>query len=421
METPAGAEILRERLRLFLAELRPRLAGGENHLERLSQLRSLSDIRIRTFSLGRPKVTGKDLCALLADPKAGRFDTLAVEHGLLDAPHLETSLEPLGETMGCLVEACLSLQVLGTAATREALAAFSRRHGPVPVPGPARPAQAAAAAPPPPRPLPPAVQKILGGVKGLWTPPPGLRRILEMTGIPGTPVDKVSGEIERDPPLAAELLRTLNTLSGAGANSVKRAIVMLGYADLRRLVGPSAILARLDPPPAPFDRRAFWTHALQVAHAAMLVSRAGRLGGPEDHFLAGLLHDLGKLVVARLLPARFKAILDAAGRGAGFADAERECLGTDHAEIGACVAERWGLAPGIAEAARHHLEPPAAFEDLELPREAPVVAALCALSKDAARPAEWAPILRLPGSRLPEIRLQASRLAEDSLRIRGVA
>ena len=415
MEAPE-VQALRERVRLFLTSLRRRMTLGGAPAERLSQLRSLSDIRIRSFAVGRSRVTAADLCALLADPKTGRFDALAVEHDLIPAPHLGTALEPLGETMGFLVESCLALQVLGPAEMREAISEFVRKNGKPAGADPAPAAKAAPAGPAPPPPLPAAVEKLLGGVKGLWAVPAGLQKILDMLEIPDTPVDRVSGEIERDPPLAAELLRTANIIGGTAATSVKRTIVMAGYPALRRLVIPSALVARLTrpPPAAPFDPRAFWSHSLRVAHAALLVARAARLGDPEEHFLAGFLHDLGNLVVARLLPARFKILREAAAGG------EAAVLGTDHAGIGACVAQRWKLSPALVESIRHHHDTPASLENMELPREAPVVAALCALSKDASRPGDWIPFLRLPEGRLAEIRLQAERLSEDSLRILGL-
>ncbi len=417
MGTSAEAESLQERLRSFLAHLKPRLAAGETEMDRLSRLRNLHDVRIRSFLVGKPRVSAGDLCAFLSDPRAGRLDAMATEHGLFLGSHLEAPLEPLGTTMGLMVEACLSLQVLGAEAMQKAISDFVLRNGRPAASGTASPPRAVpAAGPQPPRPLPEAVNRVLGGVKGLWAPPPHVQAALRMLEVPSTPVDRISGEIERDPPWAAGILLTLNALRGTTVGSLKRAIVMTGYPDLRKIAGPAAILARLGRAPAPFDFRAFRTHGFWTAHAAMLVSRATRLGDPEDHFLAGLLHDLGKLVVARLLPARFTSILDAAGRGGGTEAAEKAALGTGHAEIGACVAERWGLASSLAEAARHHHDPPAVLEEQELPREAPVVAALCALSRDSSRPADWMPFLRLPESRLPEIRLQASRLAEDALR-----
>jgi HD-like signal output (HDOD) protein len=384
--------------------------------ERLSQLRSLSDVRIRAFSVGRPRVTAADLCALLSDPKSGRLDALALEHGLLLPPHLEEPLELLGETMGFVVEACLALQVMGAAATAESLKGFVRKRGPAerrdgPAPAP-RPA-----GPPPPQPLPPAVDRLLGATRGLWTPPASLRKISDLLEVAATPVDRVAGEIDRDPPLAGELLKAASLFNGTKMSTVKRALVTCGYPALRRLLGPAAVLARLGSPPpeSAFDPDAFWSHSLLTAHAALLISRAAKLGEHETHFMAGLIHDLGRLVVARLLPARSKALREAEAGGTPRDAAEKATLGTGHAEIGACVAGRWGLAPAIVEAARHHHDDPATLEQQPIPREAAVVAALCSLSRDGSRIADWEPFLRLPASRFPEIRLQATRLAEDSL------
>lgn len=415
-----GSPNLRERLKQYLTHLRPLLARADAPLDRISRLRSLSDVRIRAFSVGRPRVTAADLCALLSDPRSGRLDTLALENGLLLPAHLEEPLELLGETMGYVVEACLALQVMGAKATSESILEFVRKQGPcerrdapLPSPPPAPPRS--------PKPLPPAVGRLLGAAKDLWTPPPGLRRISDMLEVSNVLVDRVAGEIERDPPLAAGLLKTANLFHGAKMTSVKRALVTCGYPTLRRLLAPAAVLARLGSPPpeAGFDAPAFWSHSLQTAHAALLVSRAARLGEHENHFLAGLLHDLGRLVVARFLPALSKSIGEAEAGGAPRASAEEKTLGTSHAEIGACVAERWGLAPPIVEAARHHHDAPATLEPLPIPREAAVVAALCTLWRDASRVADWEPFLRVPAGRFPEIRLQAARLAEDSMALLG--
>ena len=165
--SPAPAiEVLRERLKAFLVFLKSKLLASGADLDRLAQLRRLSDVRIRQFSVGKPQVTPVDLCALLADGKSGRFDSMAEESGLLRSGHLALPLPSLGEEMGYATEACLTLQIVGAEKMQALLKEFVGRSGPAPeAPAPAGragPGAKAAA-----KPLPPAVQKHLGTVREL--------------------------------------------------------------------------------------------------------------------------------------------------------------------------------------------------------------------------------------------------------------
>src|SRR5437762_3364166 len=118
MSAPSPTDVLRERLKALLIFIKPKLLSEGADLDRLAQLRRLSDVRIRQFSIGRPQLTPADLAGLLSDPKSGRFDTSAGETGLLRAGHLSLPLTPLGEEMGFLTEVCLTQQIVGAARMR---------------------------------------------------------------------------------------------------------------------------------------------------------------------------------------------------------------------------------------------------------------------------------------------------------------
>src|SRR5881394_1785582 len=115
LRMPESVDVVHERLKAFLLYLKPFLLAGTIDQDRLAQLRRLSDVRIRKFAIDRPRITGLDLCGLLADPRVGRFDDLADETGVLTKASLAAALPPLGEDMGYLTEACLTLQVAGLA------------------------------------------------------------------------------------------------------------------------------------------------------------------------------------------------------------------------------------------------------------------------------------------------------------------
>jgi putative nucleotidyltransferase with HDIG domain len=413
-------EVLRDRLKAFLIFTKSKLLSSGADLDRLAQLRRLSDVRIRQFSVGRPQITAADLAGLLSDPRSGRFDATAEETGLLRAGHLSFALTPLGEEMGYLTEACLTQQIVGAAPMQALMKEFVERSGPTPESPAARPSPPAVSAP---RPLPPAVTKLLGNVRELWTIPANTLRILDLLQAPETRPESVCSEIEKDPGLSAQCLRVVNSANfalGSRIGSIKRAVVTLGYQMTRRIVSISALVSTLGRPHGEmeFDLRGFWQHSLWVAHAASLVSRAGRMGNPDEHFAAGLMHDIGKLVEYQFLREPMKKILAAVRSGGSFHEEERRRLETDHSEIGACLCERWRFPMPIVESVRHHLDTPEQLEELQLPREALVVAALCHLSRQPISPAApdtWGVFLRLPVEKVEVIRAEATRLSSGSL------
>lgn len=384
-------EVLRGRLRGFLSFLRSKLLASGADTSRLSGLRQLSDIRLRRFCVGRPRVTGLDVCALLADERTGRLDPLADQAGLVRLGHLDATLEPLGEDMAYVVEACLLLQVVGPQAMAAHLKEFVARDGPLQGPAPAVTAPAASG----PAPLPAPVAKALGTVKELWSPPANVLRILDLTQAAPPAAEKVAAEIEKDPVLASLFLRLANTGAPAEGRSasIRRAAIALGFPSIRRTALSAALVLRLDGPlNADFNLHAFWAHAFRVAHAAAQVARATKLGNPDDHFTAGLFHEVGTLALVRF------ARPDAA----------------DPLAVGACILERWRFAPAIAAAARHHRVTPEELEELQIPREAAAVAAMCRLANESLAATAWAPVLRLPVDQIEAARRESARQAERS-------
>jgi putative nucleotidyltransferase with HDIG domain len=411
MSPPSDTQVLRDRFRAFLATLRPQVTVNGADGDRLSQLRRVSELRIRQFSVGKPQVTALDLCALLAEPRTGRFDNLAEGHGLVATSHLRAGLPPLGEEMSYVVEACVSLQIVGTETMRACLKAFVDQSGSLRPPDGEGTAGRAAA---PEAPLPTRVSRLLGSVRELWTVPEPVRAILEMLSVAGTHQDLVAGALEKDPALMAQTLRTANCallLVNLRATSARQLLGLVEPSSLRWMVGLAALLGRIEKAPvdSTFDLKAFWSHSVWVAAASSLVARATKIGRPDEHFSAGLLHDIGRLAIRRYFSSQLPRIEK---------EGEEKVLGTDHCEIGAALCRRWGFPPRVVESAQHHLRPLAELEDVELPREAIVVTAMCAFAKKPFEGEETeraCSFLRLPASRLPEVQAQAGKLASAAL------
>jgi putative nucleotidyltransferase with HDIG domain len=169
--------------------------------------------------------------------------------------------------------------------------------------------------------------------------------------------------IRPDPALTANVLKLANSAFFGlerSVESVRQAVAVVGLKRLFELA-TSVVVARVIPPRLPgyeIDAAEFWRHCLGVGvMAEQLASESGK-GRPELIFAAGLLHDLGKLAVGTYVALEATAILERThGDDTAFVVAEREVLGTDHAEVGGIVAEAWGLPPSVVFAARWHHRP----------------------------------------------------------------
>lgn len=167
--------------------------------------------------------------------------------------------------------------------------------------------------------------------------------------------------IGADAALAAQLLRLVNSpfygLSRR-VGTIGDAIALLGFNLVRRIV--SATLLQNGGGAALADEaatRAFWRHQLLVASVARAVHDARGDEGCETAYMAGLLHDLGRLALRAWQPYAAGALAPshAVGDGALVAD-ERARHGIDHAQAGAALLAAWQLPPPIVDAVRAHAD-----------------------------------------------------------------
>ncbi len=176
-----------------------------------------------------------------------------------------------------------------------------------------------------------------------------------------------AGDFERiirpDPALTANLLRIANSAwfgLRSRADTVRQAITLLGVRRVFEAAASAALLRVIPPRLAGYeiDAAAFWQHSIAVAVLAERLGQEIRGRPPDLTFTAGLLHDLGKLVIGVFVSQESGPILDRVRNGAiPFVRAEREVLGVDHAEVGGEVARAWRLPDAALWAARWHHQP----------------------------------------------------------------
>lgn len=189
-------------------------------------------------------------------------------------------------------------------------------------------------------------------------------RILQLTSDIDTAPKELVRLVEHDPILTMKVLKLVNSAYfglGKKLTSIKQGVVYVGINTIKHLaVSIAAIGALPRDNDAGFDMNAFWSHSLATAAAAKLVAQ--RQGAPRTEltgfFIAGLLHDIGQVVLAQFMPAAYRAVLAQAREGgAHIAALEADALGTTHAELGALLAEHWKLPAEFVSAIRNHHDP----------------------------------------------------------------
>lgn len=175
-------------------------------------------------------------------------------------------------------------------------------------------------------------------------------------------MQQIAETISRDQGLTAKLLAVANSAFyglQAQVTTVQRAATVLGLREIRNIVLAIGIraLGGRRPVPREFDLAAYWRHQFFVALASKTL--AGDCGlDPDQLFTAGLLHDLGKLIVAMYRPEDWKEIHQlAAVRSLPDAVAEDLYWGLEHGVIGGLVLGSWDLPPEIAEPVNWHHAP----------------------------------------------------------------
>jgi putative nucleotidyltransferase with HDIG domain len=190
--------------------------------------------------------------------------------------------------------------------------------------------------------------------------PAVVQEVINSFDDPHLEVDKLAAKISQDQGLAARVLRIANSsfygLSRQVA-SIHDAIVVLGFGNIRSMAMAAGFVhAFSHTSPGLFDRKQFWRHSLRVAACARVLAKCCRQN-QETAFTAGLLHDIGLLVLDTCLHKPFNTVLERLDKkGGDLYQLEQEILGFDHAVVGAEMAKRWNFPTAIQLVIQsHHL------------------------------------------------------------------
>jgi len=205
------------------------------------------------------------------------------------------------------------------------------------------------------------LRRIIARVEDLPTLPRTVLRITELVNDPRASAKDLSIIITDDQVLTARLLKLVNS-SFYGfpprVSTVTGAIVLLGFDAIRNLLLTTSVLDLFPARIAKVrrDQEQLWDHSLACAIGAKSIGNFLRHDKLEELFVAGLLHDIGKIVEMMFLPEEFARITERVrAEGVLISSAEQDLLGCTHADIGRLLAERWNLpAKLVGVIARHH-------------------------------------------------------------------
>lgn len=176
--------------------------------------------------------------------------------------------------------------------------------------------------------------------------------------------DQVERLIAKDPGTTTRLLALANSAAQRGTSEVRtisEAMVRLGARGISSLVTTLGVAKAINPKKPP--ERGLWTHALEVAHVASVLGRklCPREVNPEELYLAGLMHDIGRFVILVEVGDDVSPIQEGKLEDQQEAlDAELAACGIDHTELGARVCEHWKMPQMVGKAAQFHHRPAAA-------------------------------------------------------------
>ena len=217
------------------------------------------------------------------------------------------------------------------------------------------------------------LKRITQSIIGLPTLPTVITQLMTLIDSPKTSGRQVAQVISTDQALTAKILKLANS-SFYGfpreISTVQHAVVILGFETVKSLGLSVSVLQRFSGPSdkTQFDCQGFWEHSIACGVSARLLAGKLRYRLPGEAFAAGILHDVGKLILSQYFPAEFAQVIERMRTDDIYiGKAEELVLGLTHSEVGSWLAEKWNLPGKLVDAIAYHHTPGRLTRNAELP------------------------------------------------------
>ena len=209
-----------------------------------------------------------------------------------------------------------------------------------------------------------AVETLKDSIRNIPTLPAIVIQIIKTTNNPASSARDLNKIITNDQAIAAKILQMANSSFyglPSRINNLNRAITLLGFNTVRSLALSISVVDHFkgESSSGYFNRGKFWEHSMGVAILSRMLAetRGGRLNY-EEAYIAGLLHDLGIIILDQFYQDKFSAILKLIYESdINFLEAEETVIGQNHAVLGAQVAEAWNYPDTLVTALTNHHNP----------------------------------------------------------------
>lgn len=207
------------------------------------------------------------------------------------------------------------------------------------------------------------VKIIIDKVQKLPTLPTVANKITRLIKDPTCTAIKVSEVIDKDQSLTTRVLRLVNSAFYSvctEVTNVQHAVALLGFKTISQMVISISVFDIFKGGYGKeFDRAGFWKHSIGCAVISRMIAERAQYAKIDDCFTAGLMHDVGKVVLDQYLHEEMTKVIQVIQeRVISFADAEKEVMGLNHADIGGQVMKNWNIPLSIMVAVKHHHQLP---------------------------------------------------------------
>lgn len=211
---------------------------------------------------------------------------------------------------------------------------------------------------------PPGLQDVLGSITDMPALPSVVARLTRLISDPKTTASDINAALSSDPGLVTKILKLVNSSYygfSRRITTITNAVVILGFNQVRNLALSAFIFdsfAGDSEDDCAFDINGFWRHSIGAAFMASALARETDAKLEEDAFVCGLLHDLGKFIMAQNAPEHIGMVMETVrDDNILFYEAETRRLGYTHAMLGGAVMERWNLPATLVDVVRNHHDP----------------------------------------------------------------
>jgi putative nucleotidyltransferase with HDIG domain len=225
------------------------------------------------------------------------------------------------------------------------------------------------------------IQEVLKMVSDVPTLPTTVLEVLQLLEYADCSISDLSAVIAKDPPMTAKILKIANSSYYGFRQSIgtiNQAVSILGFSALKNALLSMSMFDLFNESFRGLDIQGLWTHSIGTAAAAKLLAQKLRYPNAEKAFTVGLLHDIGKIIIAKYCPdGALKSLQMAKDQKIKLEVAEFHVLGANHADVGAWLLHRWNLPSTISEAVRLHHQPTLSRDNFDLTAMAYLANILC--------------------------------------------